>query len=107
MNGKTLGAVAYRSVAHIPRSDNVAIQPSVVDRCLQLRNVREMEITDKDGESRTVREVDFSSTFDGGQILWTGRPAQWTLQQGEELKFSVESGAWVARSLDGNVVDPA
>ncbi|WP_322009734.1 hypothetical protein [Paraburkholderia sp. J12] len=105
INGRVLGAVAYRSVAHTPRSDNVAIRPSVVDQCLQLTNVREVEVVGREGESRTVRETDFSANFEDGKINWAGRPGHWTVEPGGSLQFAVENGEWVARSADGTVVD--
>lgn len=105
VNGRVLGAVAYRSVAHTPRSDNVAIRPAVVDQCLQLTNVQEIEVVSRDGDSRTIRETDFSSDFAEGRINWAGRPGHWVVQPGESLQFVAENGQWVARTADGVVVD--
>lgn len=105
VNGRVLGAVVYRSVAHTPRSDNIAIRPPVVDQCLQLTDVQEIEVLSRDGDSRTVRETDFSSDFAGDKINWAGRPGHWVVQPGESLQFVVENGQWVARTADGKVVD--
>ncbi|MGP3659719.1 hypothetical protein [Burkholderia glumae] len=105
INGRVLGAIAYRSVAHTPRSDNLAIRPFIVDQCLQLTEVQEVEVIGKEGDLRTVRETDFSSNFEDGEINWAGRPGQWTVQPGQSLQFTVENGVWVARSTDGSVID--
>ncbi|MGS1063520.1 hypothetical protein [Burkholderia glumae] len=105
LSGRVLGAVAYPSVAHTTRSDNVAIRPPVVDQCLQLTSVQEIEVVSRSGGSREVRETDFSSDFAEGKINWAGRPGHWVLQPGESLQFVVENGQWVARRADGTVVD--
>lgn len=104
-NGRVLSAVAYRSVAHTPRLDNVAIRPPVVDLCLQLTEAQEVEVVSKDGDSRTVRETDFSSDFAEGRINWAGCPNHGVMRPGECLQYVVENGQWVARTEDGPVVD--
>jgi hypothetical protein len=107
LKGRTLGAVVYPSVAHTTRSDNIAIQTVVAKSCLRLSNVRAIEITERQAESRTVREIDFSTTFEDENIEWLGRPMQWTLNAGEFLNFTVENNMWVARSADGTIINPS
>ncbi len=107
LNGLNLGAVVYPSVAHTTRSDNIAIQAAVAQSCLRLCNVRAIEITERQAESRTVREIDFSATFEDEHIKWLGRPTQWTINPGETLIFTVENNMWVARSEDGTTIYPS
>ncbi|XVJ47482.1 hypothetical protein ACDZ94_00590 [Pseudomonas sp. UBT] len=107
LKGRPLGAVVYPSVAHTSRSDNIAIQTLVAQSCLRLSDVREMEVMERQAESLTVREINFSSNFEDEHIKWLGRPRQWTLNSMETLSFTVENGAWVARTEDGTIINPS
>ena len=106
-SGPRLGAVAYPSVAHSSRSDNIAIQPSTVQDCLKLQDVREMYVVEHIGNSRKVQYLDFSANFDLGLINWAGRMPQWTIGPGEVVTFAVEQYEWVARKDNGSIVHPA
>ncbi|MCP1289772.1 hypothetical protein NK214_06165 [Chromobacterium sp. S0633] len=102
-----LGGVVYPSVAHTGRSDNIAIQPTVVQSCLRLQDVLEMEVLGRDEGSWTVQSTDFSAEFNHGEIFWTGRTPQWTLGPGEQMTFTAENQEWVARRLDGSIIHPS
>ncbi|MFC3939197.1 RES domain-containing protein [Pseudomonas gingeri] len=107
IKGRPFGAVIYPSVAHTSRSDNIAIQTSVAQSCLRLSDVRAIEVTERQADSHTVREIDFSSDFEDEHIKWLGRPRQWTLNSMGTFNFTVENGMWVARTEDGTVINPS
>jgi hypothetical protein len=39
-----------------------------------------------------------------GEIMWKGRTAQWPMKLGQQLNFSIENKAWVARDQDGGII---
>lgn len=105
LRDRELGAIAYPSVAHVARAHNIAVRPEIVSKCLQLRSVKEIEVVSVDDQTFNVLERDSSSSFNGGEIAWSGRPGQWSLAPGQALTFEVENGTWVAKDSNGNVVD--
>lgn len=101
-----LGGLTYPSVAHPARSENVAIQPHVVDLCLRLDYVEELLVTSVDGYKIGYERKDFSSRFEDNNINWAGIPLQYKLAPGAMVKMSVEGGQWVARDEHGDIVPP-
>ncbi|WP_152681930.1 hypothetical protein [Chromobacterium subtsugae] len=107
IQGRRWGAVVYPSVAHIGRSDNLAIRPSIVEACLELNGVYEYQVIDRDEKSWSTQNTDYSANFENGSIVWAGRPPQWVLAPGEQLRVQVENNQWVARRPDGTIVHPS
>ncbi|WP_043617952.1 RES domain-containing protein [Chromobacterium violaceum] len=99
-----LAAVAYPSVAHKSRADNIAIRPEVAASCLKLKNVTELFIIDRDETSWTVEGRDFSTTFENEVIAWSERPPQWAGPIGEAVNIEIGSNGWVARKSDGTII---
>jgi hypothetical protein len=100
---RTNGGLTYPSVAHPSRSENLAIQPHVVDRCLRLDWVEELLIEEVTDISISYNRTDFSANFENGLIVWTGKPLHWTLAPGELITMTAEHDGWVARDMDGNI----
>jgi len=103
---RILGGLTYPSVTHPNRSENVAIRAAVVDQFLHLDYVEEILIADVQGKNISYTCTDFSSKFDGGNIVWTGKPLHWTMAPGAMLTVKAESDGWVARDENGNIVNP-
>ncbi|MBY4715846.1 hypothetical protein [Burkholderia cepacia] len=103
---RVIGAVSYPSVVHPSRSENLAIRTAVVDKCLQLDYVEEILVTNVQGNTISVDRTDFSSNFDGDNIIWTGKPIHWTMGPGTKLVVTAEPDGWIARDENGNVVNP-
>jgi hypothetical protein len=99
----------YPAMAMRGNADNLAIKPSSVDNKLVLKKVEYYQITEccKDVGYR-VRMLDFANSFsENGQIEWKGRLPHWVLRnRGEALEVAVENGKWVARNLQGEMVEP-
>jgi hypothetical protein len=103
---RTNGGLIYPSVAHSSRSENLAIQPHVVDRCLHLDWVEELTIEAVSDISISYKRTDFSSNFEDGLISWTGKALHWTLAPGKQITMTAELDGWIARDLEGNIVNP-
>ncbi|WP_207552662.1 hypothetical protein, partial [Chromobacterium violaceum] len=99
-----LAAVAYPSVAHKGRPDNIAIRPEVAASCLKLENVTELIIVDRETDSWSVEAIDFSAGFSNGVISWNGRPPQWAGLTGEITNISIGNNGWIANRADGTFV---
>lgn len=100
------GGLTYPSVAHPNRSENIAVQPHIVDECLRLDYVEELLVTAVDGYTISYDRKDFSSNFEDGKINWAGSPMKWTLPPDSTLIMTVEADGWVARDERGNIVNP-
>jgi len=103
---RILGGLTYPSVSHPNRSENLAIWPAVVDRCLRLDYVEEVLITAVEDKKISINRTDFSATFDEGLIGWTGGVMRWTVDSGAAITFTAEYDEWVARDQYGNIVNP-
>ena len=105
-----LGGLLYPSVAHPGRPENLAIRPDVVDRCLNLDYVEEIQITDRKEDANqtiTYNRIDVSSDFSNGEIRWSGRPLHWNAGPGPALiTFTNEPDGWIARDARGNIINP-
>lgn len=100
------GGLTYPSVAHPNRSENIVVQPHIVDECLRLDYVEELLVTAVDGYTISYDRKDFSSNFEDGKIHWAGSPMKWTLPPGSTLTMTAEADGWVARDERGNIVNP-
>jgi hypothetical protein len=98
----------YPSISMWGNSDNLVLKPETVESHLRLVNVEYVRIDEVGEQQFQVTYIDFANSFGpNGEIEWKGRLPQWRLQsQGEILKVIVEDGHWVARTLDGKLVDP-
>jgi len=103
---RTNGGLTYPSVAHSSRSENLAIQPHVVDRCLRLDWVEELSIEAVSDNGISYKITDSSTSFENGLIAWTGKPLHWTVAPGKVIKMTNEHDGWIARDMDGNIVNP-
>jgi hypothetical protein len=103
---RTNGGLTYPSVAHPNRSDNFSVQPHVVDRCLQLKCVEELSIEAVNGTEILYNRTDFSSSFEDGCIIWSGKSIHWNLKQGDLVTMTKEPFGWVARYKDGTIMEP-
>jgi hypothetical protein len=104
LEGRELGAIVYPSVAHVSRTHNIAVRPDMVQECLKLRGVREIEVIGSNDDAFEFVERDFSAEFVDGEIMWKGRTAEWAMESGQPLNFTIENKAWVARDRHGMVV---
>lgn len=104
LDGRELAAIVYPSVAHVSRTHNIALRPDMVSKCLKLRGVREIEVIRCEAGSIEFVEHDFSGEFIDGEIIWKGRTAQWPMEPGQSLNFTIENKAWVARDRNGKIV---
>jgi len=104
--GQIFGAVVYPSVVHPSRGDNIAIKPNIEKSCLRLQDVSEVRVIKNEDNSFKIENTDFSSDFTGGEIIWSGRAPNWTIEKGELITFTNEANGWVARRNDGTIVHP-
>ena len=65
-----------------------------------------MDETDASGFKVTI--LGFADTFEeDGDIQWKGRHPHWVMREkGQVLHLAVENGRWVARNVDGEIVEP-
>lgn len=104
--GIPIGAMSYPSVSHPGRSENLAIRPEIVDKCLQLDYVEELKIEEvRDGEIKYSR-TNFSSNFADGRIEWANKPLHWNVSSGSTITITKEPDGWIARSSDGSIINP-
>ena len=103
---RKIGALSYPSVSHPSRSENVVIHPDIVDKCLRLDYVEEIEITDVKGQQIQIKYTDVCSSFEDNKIIWAGRKKQWNLPPGALIKVTAEPDGWVVRDEKGNIVNP-
>lgn len=101
-----IGGLTYPSVVHPNRSENIAVQPHIVDQCLRLDYVEELLVTAVDGYIIRYDRKDFSSNFEDGKIHWSGVPLKWTLPPGSMGTMTVEADGWIVRDEQGNIVNP-
>lgn len=107
LNGQELSAVAYPSVAHVARAQNVAIRPEIVAKCMRMKGVREIEVFGRTEAEIHILDRDFATAGDDGVLVWQGRPQQWPQVNARPLTARIEGGEWVLRDEAGNVVDSA
>jgi len=102
----TMGALSYPSVSHPARSENIAIQPVIVDSCLRLDYAEEMEIKEVRGKKIDYSRTDFCSHFPNGKIEWEGQILHWTVPPSSRITLTVEADGWIARDETGQIVNP-
>lgn len=101
-----IGAISYPSVSHPGRSENIAIRPEIVDTCLRLDYVEEINVKEVRGKIIEYTRTDFCSHFSEGKIEWEGNIIHWTVPPGALITLTAEHDGWIARDEKGNIVNP-
>lgn len=98
----------YPTVAMRANSDNIALKPRYADRHLRFLKAEYIRVDEVGGFNYKISVLDTASSIDeSGAILWKGRGPAWVMKNaGEQLMFTVENGAWVARDMAGRIVEP-
>ncbi len=99
--------LVYPTVPMWGNADNLALKPSFVETSLTSIYAEYVEVTEVHDVSIGINGLDEARSFEAdGTINWLGHPAQWTLSGGEGVIVEAVEGRWVARNLDGKVVEP-
>jgi hypothetical protein len=102
-------ALLYPTIAMRGNVDNLAIKPCYVDEGkLEFVNARWYRIDSRNDFQYEATETDFANSFkEDGTLEWKGRKGQWFLRkQWDQLIMKSENGVWVARDVNGNIVEP-
>ena len=101
-------ALLYPAIAMKGNADNLAIKPQSVSEKLVLKKVEYIQVTDDSNNSYKITMLDFANSFtEDGRIEWKGRLPHWVLRnKGDTLIVAVEDGKWVARTPNGEMVEP-
>ena len=107
--GSQFGGLIYPALAMSANADNLALLPEIVDQHLDLEQVEYIRVEDKTSETQfQVTVLDFANSWGSdGSIEWKGRRPQWQIQAGEAVQVSVENGRWVARDVNGEIIEPS
>lgn len=98
----------YPTIQMRGNADNFAIKKSFVDSGgLQFLEVYFIEITEVLDFKYNINRIDWANSISpNGIIEWKGRIPQWSIEPGQELKFSVKDEKWIATDNDGNIIEP-
>jgi RES domain len=97
----------YPTIALAANSDNVAIKPAFADQHLQFVEAELLRIQEVRENGFEVLPLDVAKDVDASGVLaWRGRPKQLVVTRDRPLVLTAENGRWVARDVDGNIVEP-
>ncbi|MGS0682455.1 hypothetical protein ACVBIL_14985 [Shewanella sp. 125m-7] len=108
MKGNIINGLMYPTNQMLGYAENLILKPEYVDSSLDFVNVEYAEIASFDDGQYTLNVLDSASSVVDGELQWTGRPLQWKLGQKETTYSFVfeSSGIWVAKDMQGNIIDP-
>lgn len=101
-----IGGIVYPSVSYPGTADNMAIFPEIVDECLQLDYVEEIEVMEVSGNEFKIEYRDFSSNFENNIINWAGRHKYWNVKPGQLVTATAEPDGWIIRDEKANIINP-
>lgn len=84
--------------------ENFALKLEFVEKAVEFVKAEYVLIKHIEGMQMTFDMLDFANSVCDNKLQWKGRPGRWVLQQGEQVKVSVEQGEWIAHDLNGNRV---
>lgn len=97
----------YPTVALSANSDNLAVKPSFADQHLSFVEAEFLQIQKVSDHAFEVLPLDLAQSLDtDGSIAWRGRPKQLVIPPFGTLVLTAENGRWVARDVNGQIVEP-
>jgi hypothetical protein len=97
----------YPTIALAANSDNLAVKPSFADQHLAFVDAEFFQINKVRGHGFEVIPHDLAQSVGAdGAISWRGRPRRLVLAPFGTLVLTAENGRWVARDVNGRVVEP-
>jgi len=97
----------YPTIALAAHSDNIAIKPAFADQHLQFVKAELCRVQKICEMGFEILPLDVAKEVDGdGALVWRGRPDQLTMTQERPLVLTAENGRWVARDINGRIVEP-
>lgn len=100
-------ALLYPTVALSANSDNLAIKPSFVDHHLSFVEAEFFQVQKVNDHGFEVTPLDLAQSLNAdGSLAWRGRPKQLVVPPFGTLVLTAENGRWVARDLNGKIVEP-
>ncbi len=101
-----LAGLMYPTIPMNGNCENFALRPKFVKNGVSFVKAEFVIIKAIQRMEMSFDHLDFvNSTSESGQLQWKGRPGQWTVPSGAQLKIRVENRQWVAQDLDGRSLD--
>jgi len=109
MQSEHINGLMFPTNQMFGNAENIILKPEYVDKFMEFVSVEYIEITSSEGATYEINSLDSATREESGILQWSGRPLQWTLDQAGALyKFEYQaSGIWVAKDLEGNILNPS
>ena len=107
MGGGVFAGLVYPTVKMFGNADNLLLDPTFVDRSLQLVSIEYIEIMENAGVNYTTELLDTAVNWDeSGNIEWSGKQLGWNYKEVSKIRMKAENGEWVNQDEHGHRIDP-
>lgn len=96
----------YPTVSMRGNSSNLAIKTDFVDRAVKFVSVEFFEIMEVKESEFLCKKLYSGNRIENNRIIWHEEPPKWNLKPNQIISVMVESGKWIARDENGNIVEP-
>ncbi|TAJ52349.1 MAG: hypothetical protein EPO58_11580 [Chitinophagaceae bacterium] len=104
--GPPMQGIIYPTIAMFGNADNVALEPSFVDKHLQFVSVEFIKIK-RTADQGSYDTLDSAVDVDeAGKLVWTGKLLTWDVQGTNSMSFGSGGDHWIVKDGKGKRVDP-
>ncbi|MBD1567611.1 hypothetical protein [Vibrio sp. S12_S33] len=109
MQSEHINGLMFPTNQMFGNAENIILKPEYVEQSMDFISVEYIEVISKEGATYEINSIDSATREDAGVLQWSGRPLQWTIEKpGALYKFEYQaSGIWVAKDLEGNILNPS